>query len=339
MRLIVFGLSACLAVGLSGLSPGVRADEKKKDAKADQGKPDPAKELAAIQKDFADAQQAFIKAYQEAKTNEERQQILKEKRPKPADFADRYLKLAETYPDSPQATQALAWAVGNARGTEAATKAAAKLKEKIADIKDLDQLQKSLSGLPPYGLGDMAIMVAEKVKKNLDHPKAAPLLMWVCSETAYSAGIPEQAKLYDTTVDLLMEKFADKPELAPLTNWLPQDTNPAWAEKHLRKLMEKNSSEDVKMDAKYGLAMLLKNKDEASQPEAEKMLESIIEEFAKSPARKQKFEQAKKDLDDMKIRGIGKPVPEIAGSDLDDKEFKISDYKGKVVLIDFWGFW
>src|SRR6266849_780256 len=100
MRLIVFGLSACLAAGLIGLTPDIPADEKKKDAKPDQGKPDPAKEFAAIQKDFADAQQAFFKAVQEAKP-EERQQIIKEKRPKPAEFADRFLKLAEKYPDSP----------------------------------------------------------------------------------------------------------------------------------------------------------------------------------------------------------------------------------------------
>lgn len=338
MRLFVFGLSAIIAVGLLGHSPGLRADEKKKEAKPDQAKSDPAKEFVAIFKDFADAQEAFLKAYQEAKP-EERPQILKDKRPKPADFADRFLKLAETYPDSPQAAQALAWVVGNGRGTEAANKAIAKLKDKLKTIDDLDQLNKSLTGLPPFGLGDLASLVAEKAKKNLDHPQIVPLLMWICSQTAYSGGVPEQAKLYDSTVDILMERFAERKELAPLTNWLPVDTNPAWAEKHLRTLMEKNSSDDVKMDAKFGLATLLKNKDEASQPEAEKMLESIIEEFAKSPARKPKLDQAKKDLDDMKVRGIGKPVPEITGNDLDDKEFKISDYKGKVVLIDFWGFW
>src|SRR5262249_55082854 len=156
---------------------------------------------------------------------------------------------------------------------------------------------------------------------------------WVLSQTLYSGNIPDQAKLYDSTVDLVMERWADRPELAPLASYLPMDMNPAWAEKHLRKLMDKNSSADVKVDAKFGLASLLKNKDEASQPEAEKLWASVIEDFSKNPAKKQMLEQIKRDLDDMKIRGIGKPVPEIAGSDLDDKEFKLSDYKGKVVLI------
>lgn len=36
---------------------------------------------------------------------------------------------------------------------------------------------------------------------------------------------------------------------------------------------------------------------------------------------------------------VGKIAPEIVGLDLDDVEFKLSDYRGKVVLIDFWGDW
>jgi hypothetical protein len=339
MKLFVYALAACVAVGLVGLSPGARADEKDKQKKTDEGKPDAAKELAAIQKDFAQARQNFIKAYQEAKTNEERQQVLKEKQPKPSDFADRYLKVAESYPDTPQATQAISWLITQGRGTPAGDKVLGKLKEKVAATKDLDELQKSLAAVPAMGLGDLAAEVAKKTKEHLDHPKAVPLLMWVCSATLYSGNIPEQAKLYDSTVDLLIEKFADRPELAPLTSYLPQDTNPAWAEKHLRTLMEKNSSDEVKGDAKFGLASLLKNKDEASQPEAEKLLEAVLVDYEKIPAKKQLLPQIKNELNDIKVRGIGKPVPEIAGNDLDEKDFKLSDYKGKVVLIDFWGFW
>ncbi|MFK7743111.1 MAG: peroxiredoxin family protein [Planctomycetota bacterium] len=32
-------------------------------------------------------------------------------------------------------------------------------------------------------------------------------------------------------------------------------------------------------------------------------------------------------------------APEIAGEDLEGAAFKLSDYRGKVVLLDFWGFW
>jgi hypothetical protein len=36
---------------------------------------------------------------------------------------------------------------------------------------------------------------------------------------------------------------------------------------------------------------------------------------------------------------VGKEAPPIKGVDLDGKSFKLSDYKGKVVLLDFWGNW
>jgi peroxiredoxin len=32
----------------------------------------------------------------------------------------------------------------------------------------------------------------------------------------------------------------------------------------------------------------------------------------------------------------GKPAPEIRGRDADGEPFQLSDYRGKVVLLDFW---
>jgi len=36
---------------------------------------------------------------------------------------------------------------------------------------------------------------------------------------------------------------------------------------------------------------------------------------------------------------VDEPAPDIAGVDIDGKEFKLTDYRGKVVVLDFWGFW
>ncbi|MEE2825359.1 MAG: hypothetical protein VYE64_01890 [Planctomycetota bacterium] len=35
----------------------------------------------------------------------------------------------------------------------------------------------------------------------------------------------------------------------------------------------------------------------------------------------------------------GSLAPEIKGDDLDGNAFKLSDYRGKVVMLDFWGDW
>ena len=36
---------------------------------------------------------------------------------------------------------------------------------------------------------------------------------------------------------------------------------------------------------------------------------------------------------------IGNQAPEISGEDIDGTPFKLSDYRGKVVVLDFWGDW
>ena len=36
---------------------------------------------------------------------------------------------------------------------------------------------------------------------------------------------------------------------------------------------------------------------------------------------------------------IGKVAPEIEGEDTAGVNFKLTDYRGKVVVIDFWGDW
>ena len=47
-------------------------------------------------------------------------------------------------------------------------------------------------------------------------------------------------------------------------------------------------------------------------------------------------EWAKSELYDIRHLGIGSVVPDIIGKDQDGTKFKLSDYRGKVVLIYFW---
>ncbi|MBK7644681.1 MAG: hypothetical protein IPJ19_16835 [Planctomycetes bacterium] len=44
-------------------------------------------------------------------------------------------------------------------------------------------------------------------------------------------------------------------------------------------------------------------------------------------------------LFEIRNLAVGKPAPEIEAVDLDSVAFKLSDYRGKVVLLDFWGNW
>ncbi len=50
-------------------------------------------------------------------------------------------------------------------------------------------------------------------------------------------------------------------------------------------------------------------------------------------------QEAEASLDAMLNLAVGKAAPEIAGVDVDGKPLKLSDYRGKVVLLVFWGAW
>lgn len=42
---------------------------------------------------------------------------------------------------------------------------------------------------------------------------------------------------------------------------------------------------------------------------------------------------------ELKNLVVGKEAPDIVGEDIDGVDFKLSDYRGKVVMLDFWGDW
>jgi len=50
-------------------------------------------------------------------------------------------------------------------------------------------------------------------------------------------------------------------------------------------------------------------------------------------------EVASGDIFQLERLQLGMIAPDIVGQDLDGVEFKLSDYRGKVVVIDFWGNW
>ena len=64
-------------------------------------------------------------------------------------------------------------------------------------------------------------------------------------------------------------------------------------------------------------------------------LEHVREAGAGTPM----AEEAAGYLFELENLQIGCAAPEIEGADLDGVEFKLSDYRGKVVVLDFWGDW
>jgi len=116
----------------------------------------------------------------------------------------------------------------------------------------------------------------------------------------------------------------------------------------LRKL-QSHDKKEVKGVALFTLAQVLKQRADSKadsdvkaaeklRKEAEKLFEEAAEKYADVSAgyRGSVGEAAKKELYEIRNLAVGRPAPEVEGVDQDGKKFKLSDYKGKVVLFDFW---
>jgi thiol-disulfide isomerase/thioredoxin len=78
--------------------------------------------------------------------------------------------------------------------------------------------------------------------------------------------------------------------------------------------------------------------------EREGMLERIADEFAdiefiEGGKKRQLGKMAEALLEGTRTLAIGRKVPEAESETLDGKKVKLSDYKGKVVVLNFWATW
>lgn len=176
--------------------------------------------------------------------------------------------------------------------------------------------------------------------------------------------------------EILIEDHIANARLQPLLAQLGRSQRPsAAAEKLLRGAMEKSSDRSVKGKACFYLAQYLKNQSdlvrqmkladenmlqqyrgflgddivaklrgtdtETLRDEAESLLARVVKEFSDvSSSRGGTLgDVAEPELFELRHLSIGKVAPDIEAEDIDGEQFKLSDYRGKVVMLDFWGHW
>jgi hypothetical protein len=342
----------------------------------------PKEQYAALVKEYSEAQQAFFKVLQEAKTPEERAKVMAEKQPKPETYAPKFLELAEKNPKDPVAFDALTWVMSNsARGTTAKDDARAKaadilLRDHIAseklgpigqsmssgyDKQGDDFLHKVLEKSPHKDVqAEASLALAQRTNYRImlvQRLKANPELAKQAEQFLGKELIEELAKADVTKLEAdgeqLLKQFAEKyapamkaERLAQLTQNLSFSPSKG-GETLMRTLLSKDERKDVQGVACLALAQMLKkraddSKDADAAAKLHKESETLLEQAADKYADvKLAFggtvgTKAKSELFEIKFLSVGKVAPEVEGEDQDGKKFKLSDYRGKVILLDFW---
>ena len=196
-------------------------------------------------------------------------------------------------------------------------------------------------------------------------PVAVEALVWVLTELRRR---PEAVR----ALELLTKDHIRSRALGAASQAVANTPSPK-AEILLRAVLEKNPHEDVRAAACWHLASLLEEQailvDQLKkQPErtnrvlryygqeygqhlvslnadklarrCEELYERMVESFRDVKTENGTMgEIATAALFKIRHLSIGKAAPEIKGEDIFGKKFKLSDYRGKIVVLSFWGHW
>jgi hypothetical protein len=161
-------------------------------------------------------------------------------------------------------------------------------------------------------------------------------------------------------IDLVREHHVTNPKVglivAALGYHIPPESEAAHASlvALIRAVADKNPDRTARGQAMMAFAWQSKRKFAEAQSkkspqtekraaEAEKAFEAVIKDYADCPwlidETRTLGEVARQELLALRHLRVGTTAAETEGEDLDGRKFKLSDYRGKVVVLDFWGDW
>ena len=187
------------------------------------------------------------------------------------------------------------------------------------------------------------------------------------------AGNAQDAEMIAHVVKVALKDHLGSPDLGTFVDNIARSSNPE-TERALQTILTSSPHHDVKGKACYQLGMkklsaarlarriqgaddeeleMLNGrytevavirakglKPKLLQAAGEKLLERVVGEFSDVEGRRRALgKYAAAELFELRRLQIGMIVPEIEGVGIDEKPMKLSDFRGKVVLLDFWGDW
>jgi hypothetical protein len=167
-----------------------------------------------------------------------------------------------------------------------------------------------------------------------------------CLTSARWVRSDEGKALGKEAADALLDDHADWPQLGENLDDVSYFVEEGDRQARLESLFERSKLPVNKAMVLATLADMQEERfDLASTAKAKELQARLMKEFAdvadpRSSNAKETFGvTAERALDQLSKFGVGATAQEIEAADLTGVTFKLSDYRGKVVLLDFWGNW
>ena len=208
--------------------------------------------------------------------------------------------------------------------------------QELDAAEDTAGLEAHLATQPGLDLIPRFVAAAEQFSGR---DEAVPFLAWVVFNT-----MPEEGKSEDpahVALDKLMKVHIASPAMIEVAQRADRLAQPFGTEKCtqvMNALIEQNEDKAVQSNAYFTRARMNKG---YGDPPADKRATIIadIKQAMELGAGTRVADYAKGMLFELENLQVGMKAPDIMGADTDGVEFKLSDYRGKVVVLDFWGDW
>jgi len=270
----------------------------------------------------------------------------------------RCLTIAESNPGTDEAAVSLLWVLANAPESESAQLALDLLRndgiagaslESLAQCFGLRRETIGPGAIPARFNLELASLLLDRVRRSPDDPKSAEILSSVC---LLHFGTPDTAEVPPTfyaAATMIADHWTTSPNLIHFLEAVSNFRQRPWAgqyEATLRTILAQNPDAFMRYYAAYTLAQLVAEAGEDRQEEARQLFVQFVESYRPGVVGP-KLEgitedivaMAKRELDAMLVRGLGRPAPDLRGTDLDGRPLALREYRGKVVLLSFWATW
>lgn len=184
---------------------------------------------------------------------------------------------------------------------------------------------------PPPDRAELLAVLANEP----DSPSGLQVAQWVIFNTPDGPDVEKAA-------EVILKAHIQDTNLAPLCRGLER-LRPRSSRRLLEAMLDKNPSPEVRGNACFTLATLRKEEAKYGQnskatAEAAKLFERVIKDFGRVKLNGTMLaELAKPELAELRQLAIGKTAPENQGEDFEGRSIRLSDYRGNVVLLIFWG--
>lgn len=291
--------------------------------------PPPASPYDALELAFNQAQQKFWEGFKEDKEPDWSKNPAKE-------FMPKFRKLAEDNAGKPEALKALVWILTNARMLEMGQPTEG---EAVAAVPAATtEAGKSDTGDAKPEKGE-AKPEAGEAKSDKAPVPATPLIVKVSSADEAKNWALERIKR-DHLADPAMK------DIMPNLRYLAYDLGSKPVVELAEAILARNKDRDVQAHATFNMAWAMYNPfvdamnadekaREANKTWAVELFRKVVKDFADTDAAK----EAGPFIFEIEHLQVGMKAPDIAGKDIDEKDVKLSGFAGKVVVLDFWGFW